>query len=1125
MARQIARLVIIGNGMAGVSVAEECLRLKPELPITIFGDEPHVNYNRILLSDVLAGKRSMESIYLNPLAWYQEHKIDLRMGCRVTGIDVAAQTVTDAGGAVTPYGHLVIAVGAPAFVPPVPGRDRAGVHVFRSIADSEAIIAQAKPGRRAVVIGGGLLGLEAARGLINYGVTVTVVHLMDRLMEQQLDAIGGAMLKREIECLGLEVRLNATTTDILGDGGNGHASGVRLADGQVLPADLVVICAGVRPDLALAKAAGLATNRGILVDDQLRTSDPRIFAVGDVIEHRGRVYGLVAPLRDQARVVADTLLGAGTKRYEGTVCATTLKVAGVHVTSAGKFLTTPGDEDLAFMDTQAGVYKKLVVRGPKLLGMILLGDNKDGPRLSKLIETGDDITMVKAQLLGVAGVAGAGTPAGLASPAVTMADSDLVCNCNTVTKGAIVTAIKGKGCKTRDEVAACTAASTGCGSCAQLVDDLIQMVNHAPVSSQPAPMKGELELATFEATSASGLAMGMYPTAYPTKLEVDRIKREGLGLDWGRIQERGAPALSADDYYRLKTYGVCSQKHPGYFMVRIRIPGGRLTAMQLTRLADLADTHGRGWGHLTTRQDLELHWVRVEEVPEMWAKLEEVGITTRSACGHTMRNVTACSHAGLGEDSLLDTRPWADAISQAFIKQSDLLNPLMPSRLNIYFAGCRSCASEARINDIGFAAIRAGGDPADAPPEPTRAGGAQGAIGFELWAGGSLGAHPMLGYKLREWIPLEDALPACQAIFHLHTKYGNRNKAKSRLKFLIDQWGIEKFTSMFNRVFEEKRNLPENREVPLPTSGPARDGPSVLNRMGTMLTAPFAPLLWPSRPFGSAQGRSMAGVTPQQQTGYSRVSVAVPLGEIRAEQLRTISRLSRRYGNGQVQLTAQQDVELHWVKAGRVKPLARALERAGLWVKGTKGGLTHIGACPGTEFCVLAVTNSQGAVRDIGRSPLLTEWATESKQSAWLRDIALQISGCPNSCAKQQVVDIGLVGSMTVVNEERRYSYLMTVGGHLGETSGDVRLGEAVRKGITEDRVTPTVEALVDLAWQHRQDGESFQSVVARLGSGRLADLLTERLGPVKPEEAAGTAQHEMRKVELALSLREGRGA
>jgi sulfite reductase beta subunit-like hemoprotein len=526
-------------------------------------------------------------------------------------------------------------------------------------------------------------------------------------------------------------------------------------------------------------------------------------------------------------------------------------------------------------------------------------------------------------------------------------------------------------------------------------------------------------------------------------------------------------------------------------MLRSRISGWRVTAKQLNRLADLAETHGRGWGHLTTRQDLELHWVRVEEVPEIWTKLEEVGITTRSACGHTMRNVTACSHAGLGEDSLLDTRPWADAISQAFIKQSDLLNPLMPSRLNIYFAGCRSCASEARINDIGFAAVS----------HPS--------AGFELWVGGSLGAHPMLGYKLREWIPLEDALPACQAIFHLHTKYGNRNKAKSRLKFLIDQWGIEKFTSMFNRVFEEKRNLPENREVPLPTSGPARDGPSVLNRMGTMLTAPFAPLLWPSR--------SMAGVAPQQQTGYSRVSVAVPLGEIRAEQLRTLSRLSRRYGNGRVQLTAKQDVELHWVKAGRVKPLARALERAGLWVKGTKGGLTHIGACPGTEFCVLAVTNSQGAVRDIGRSPLLTEWATESKQSAWLRDIALQISGCPNSCAKQQVVDIGLVGSMTVVNEERRYSYLMTVGGHLGETSGDVRLGEAVRKGITEDRVTPTVEALVDLAWQHRHDGESFQDVVARLGSGRLADLLNERLGPVKPEEAAGTAQHEVRKVEMAV--------
>ena len=1104
MARQIKRVVIIGNGMAGVSVAEECLRLHPTCPITIFGDEPHVNYNRILLSDVLAGKRSMESIYLNPLSWYQEHKIDLRMGCRVTAIDRAAGTVTDDGGVVTPYDQLVIAVGAPSFVPPIPGRDRAGVSVFRSIADSESIIAQAKPGRRAVVIGGGLLGLEAARGLINYGVTVTVVHLMDRLMEQQLDAIGGAMLKREIECLGLEVRLNAVTTEILGDDGSGNegmgrVSGVQLADGQILPADFVVICAGVRPDLALAKATGLATGRGLLVDDQMRTSDPHIMAVGDVIEHRGRVYGLVAPLRDQARVVADTLLGAGTKRYEGTVCATTLKVAGVHVTAAGKQIKSPGDEELAFIDTQTGVYKKLVVRGPKLLGMILLGDNKDGPRLSKLIETGEDITAVKAQLLGVAGVAGTGTPAGLASPAITMADSELVCNCNTVTKGTVVAAIKSKGCKTRDEVAACTTASTGCGSCSQLVDDLIQMVNHAPVLNQPAPMKGELELATFEATSASGLAMGMYPTAYPTKLEIERIKKEGLGLDWEKIRERGAPALSADDYYRLKTYGVCSQKHPGYFMVRIRIPGGRVTAAQLTCVADLADTHGRGWGHLTTRQDMELHWVRVEEVPDIVAKLEDVGITTRSACGHTMRNVMACSHAGLAEDSLLDARPWADVMSRAFVAQSDLLNPLMPSRLNIYFAGCRSCASEARINDIGFAAV--------AKPDDTGAANGAGAFGFELWAGGSLGAHPMLGYKLRDWIPLEDALPACQAIFSLHTRFGNRNKAKSRLKFLIDQWGIEKFTSVFNRVFEEKRNLPENRAIALPTLGPERDGPSLLNRLSTALTAPF----------GSSG--PMVGVTPQPQAGYSRVSVAVPLGEIRAEQLRTVSRLSQRYGNGQVQLTADQDIELHWVKSSGVPSLSRALEQAGLWVKGTEGGLTHIGACPGTEFCVLAVTNSQEAVRDIGRSPLLAEWATDSARARWIRDINLQISGCPNSCAKQQVVDIGLVGSMTVVNEERRYSYLMTVGGSLGEASGDVRLGEAVRKGITEDRVTSAVEALVEAVWQHRQGEESFQAAVARLGTGLLAELLIERLGLVKPDEATGIAQQETRKVELALHV------
>ena len=1068
------RLVVIGNGMAGVYAVEEILKIRKDLSITIFGEEPHLNYNRILLSDVLAGKRPLEEIYLNTKEWYEQNRIELQLGIRVTAIDPSEKTVTDSSGKVTPYDSLLIAVGGAPFIPSIQGTGKDGIFVFRNIQDTQKVLHQARLAKQAVVMGGGLLGLEAARGLINYGVSVTVVHLMDRLMEQQLDVMGAALLKREVERLGIGVILNTTATEILGDE---KVTGIRLTTGQELSTGMVLICTGIRPNLELAKSAGLETRRGIVVNDRLETSVPDIYAVGDVTEHRGKTYGLVAPLRDQARVVADHLVGQKKMCYEGTVCATILKVAGVNLTSAGVFLGGNGNEEMVYLDTQVAIYKKLVFQGNRLVGMILLGENKDGGRLFNLIQSGQDISAIKDQLIHmISGQLYTEAAPGISTIA-TMADTELVCNCNTVTKGTIMKAICEKGLKTRDEVATCTKASTGCGSCTQLVEDLLREVNVKKTAAAPTaiPAQSFASGGPAEPPLTDKPILG-YPTAYPKSLEVERIKQEGLGLDFDKIRERGVMALTQDDYYRLKTYGVCSQKHPGYFMLRIRIPGGRVTARQLIHLAELADIHGRGWGHLTTRQDLELHWVRVEEVPEILGKLEGIGLSTRSACGHTMRNVVSCPHSGICQTSLIDVQPWAKAISDYFLKRSDLINPTMPNRLNIYLAGCDGCAPHAQINDIGLVAVkRSSSASGELVGEKTRAQ----EVGFELWAGGSLGAHPIIGFRLKEFVSLQDALPACQAIFHIHTKYGSRTKAKSRLKWLVDQWGQEKFADLFEKIFQGKRTLPENAEFtqPIPKQGEGK--PSPLSRFQTALALPLTPSALPP------------GCHPQRQRGYVWMTVEVPLGEIRAIQLRVLAKLSRRYGNGEVHFTQDQDVELHWIRAHTVHKAARALERAGLAVKGKKIG-PRVVACPGTEFCVLAVTNAQGAARDI-----LKQFTPKDPAKAQLlKGVSIHISGCPNSCAKHQVADIGLAGTVTTLGEETLFSYLLYLGGNM---SSGIRLGEMVRKGITEEMILPTVDALLELVLEHRQAGESFQQVIDRLGTAKVSDLLDKRLKPFSP--------------------------
>ncbi|MCX7277662.1 MAG: FAD-dependent oxidoreductase, partial [Burkholderiales bacterium] len=484
-----SKLVMVGNGMAGVRTIEELLKVAPDLyDITVFGAEPHPNYNRILLSPVLAGEQTLDEIVLNSWEWYAENNITLHAGKKVTEVDRVKRIVraVDADGNVTEaeYDRLLMCTGSNPFILPIPGKDLKGVIAYRDIADTNEMIATATKYKNAVVIGGGLLGLEAANGLMLRGMTVTVVHVNDWLMERQLDSVAGKLLQKSLEDRGLQFRIGAQTQELVG-GPDGRVTAIKFKDGTQVAADLVVMAVGIRPNTDLATKMRLHVDRGIVVTDTMQTvTDGRIYSVGECAAHRGIAYGLVAPLFEQAKVAANHLAEFGIGRYMGSLTSTKLKVTGIDLFSAGNFTGGEGTEEIIMSDPFGGVYKKLVLQDDKLVGACLYGDTADGSFYFKLLRDGRSVADIRDKLMfGESHLGDTGHEGH--NKAATMPDSAEVCGCNGVNKGTICKAIREKGLFTLEEVKKHTKASASCGSCTGLVEQILMFTAGGDYSATP----------------------------------------------------------------------------------------------------------------------------------------------------------------------------------------------------------------------------------------------------------------------------------------------------------------------------------------------------------------------------------------------------------------------------------------------------------------------------------------------------------------------------------------------------------------------------------------------------------------------------------------------------------------
>ena len=699
------KLVLVGNGMAGMRTLEELLRAAPDLyDITVFGDEPQPNYNRIMLSPVLAGEQTIEQIILNPRDWYAERGITLYTGKRIVKIDRKRRTVTADDGTAADYDRLLLATGSKPFVLPVPGANLAGVVGFRDIADVAAMIAAAGQYQNAVVIGGGLLGLEAANGLKLRGMDVSVVHIGDWLLDRQLDEPAARLLQQNLEAKGLKFLLQKQTQEIIGEQ---RVQSVRFKDGSEIPADLVVMAVGIRPNTQLAESAGLHCNRGIVVNDTLQTYDPRIYAVGECVSHRGIAYGLVAPLFEQARVCANHLAEHGVARYQGSMTSTKLKVTGIDLFSAGNFMGGEGLEEIVFQDVGRGAYKKLVLKDDQLAGAVLYGDTLDGAWYFELMREHTDVSDFRDRLLFGRSHLGDSGHGDEKSRIMALPDKAEICGCNGVCKGDIIKAIREHKLFTLDEVRAHTKASASCGSCTGLVETILAATAGGDYSVAPSkkPLCGCTEYSHDEIRDA------IRQNNLKTLPDVLRF------MNW-KTPDGCAKCRPALNYYLLCAWPTEYQddaqsryinerahgniQKDGSFSVVPRMWGGLTNPKELRAIADVAEKFKVAEVKVTGAQRIDLFGVNKADLPALWKDLSAAGFVSGHAYGKATRTVKTCvgsqwcrfgtqDSTGLGVK--LEKMAWGS---------------WMPHKFKLAVSGCpRNCA-EATIKDFGVVCVDSG---------------------------------------------------------------------------------------------------------------------------------------------------------------------------------------------------------------------------------------------------------------------------------------------------------------------------------------------------------------------------------------------------------------------------------
>ncbi|MBI1170026.1 nitrite reductase large subunit [bacterium] len=694
------KLVIIGAGMASGRMLETLLDMAPDAyDVTLFNAEPRGNYNRLMLSPVLSGEKTYEEIVTHDEAWYAARGIETRFGEHVVRIDRARQVVISARGE-THYDKLVIATGSAPFILPVQGKDLPGVVTYRDLEDTNAMIAIARPGAKAVVIGGGLLGLEAAAGMAARGAEVVVIHIMGHLMERQLDPSAGYLLQKDLERRGIKVHCRGATKAILG---HDRVEAVALDDGTVYGADLVCMAVGIRPEVRLANDAHLEVGRGIVVNDQMTTSDPAIHALGECVEHNRQLFGLVAPLYDQAKVLAATLAGQAAA-FRPVQTATKLKVTGVDLFSAGDFAEGPGREDIVFRDPGRGIYKRLVIEGDRLLGAVMYGDTADGAWFFSQIKEGSDISAMRDTLIFGPGFQGAAPADPLAAVAALPPEAE-ICGCNGVCKGRIVTAIQG-GAVTLDAVRASTKASASCGTCTGLVEqvmaltlgggfkananpplckctdhtheDVRRLIKAGAMKSIPAVMQ-ELGWKTAGGCATCRPALNYYLIAdWPLDYRDDRQSRFVNERNHANIQKDG-------------TYSVVP-----------RMWGGVTTPAELRAIADAADKYKVAMVKVTGGQRIDLLGVRKEDLPAIWADLNDAGMVSGHAYSKGLRTVKTCVGS---EFCRFGTQ---DSTGLGIKLEKMLWGSWTPAKVKLGVSGCpRNCA-EATCKDIGVVCVDSG---------------------------------------------------------------------------------------------------------------------------------------------------------------------------------------------------------------------------------------------------------------------------------------------------------------------------------------------------------------------------------------------------------------------------------